>query len=395
MISRRPDGPSPLRWATFFASTVLMTTLTFLARPMITYRAIEVGVPAAWLGLFVVSYAVLPIVLAVSTGRVTDRRGEAAVLVTGAVLMLAATGGLAVGGAGFAALVGYNALLGTGQLLMVVGQQAFVAGSVRRHRLDAVFGYYMLAVSTGQAIGPLAGAVLGGPGRVPDTGSGFAGALVVACLLLVVTLPVGSSGHPRTDRRPGAPRGDVPAVLRTPRFGSVMAASIATTAATELILVYLPALGTELGISAGAVGVLLSLRAVAAMLSRFLAGTLVRHFGRVRILSGSILVSAAALAAIPLPLPLVAVGVVVVVAGAGLAIGPPLTMAWLSEATPPHLRGTAISVRVIGNRMGQVVIPAAAALVAAQTGSAGVFWMLGAALGACVVPASRLGRSRG
>jgi MFS family permease len=65
------------------------------------------------------------------------------------------------------------------------------------------------------------------------------------------------------------------------------------------------------------------------------------------------------------PLPPLALAAVVVLMGLGLGVGQPLTMAWLAAATPPGLRGRAMSLRLTGNRLGQVVIPSAVGALAA------------------------------
>src|SRR5690606_36881387 len=67
--------------------------------------------------------------------------------------------------------------------------------------------------------------------------------------------------------------------------------------------------------------------------------------------------------------------------GFGLGVGQPLNMAWLAEAAPPGLRGRAMSLRMVGNRTGQLLIPTAAGLVAAGLGAAGRLWLTALGLG--------------
>ena len=56
--------------------------------PTAAYRALELTVPTAWLGVLGACFAVVPLLLAVPSGQATDRFGERRVMVTGAVLML-------------------------------------------------------------------------------------------------------------------------------------------------------------------------------------------------------------------------------------------------------------------------------------------------------------------
>ncbi|MFD0472557.1 MFS transporter [Nonomuraea thailandensis] len=72
---------------------------------------------------------------------------------------------------------------------------------------------------------------------------------------------------------------------------------------------------------------------------------------------------------------------VLVVLGFGLGVGQPMTMSWLAESAPPGLRGRAMSLRLVGNRTGQLLLPGAAGLVAAGTGAAGVLMITALGLG--------------
>jgi MFS family permease len=55
----------------------------------------------------------------------------------------------------------------------------------------------------------------------------------------------------------------------------------------------------------------------------------------------------------------------VTIAGLGLGVGQPLTMSWLVGAAPPGLRGRALSLRLTGNRAGQVLVSGAVGFAAA------------------------------
>ena len=65
-------------------------------------------------------------------------------------------------------------------------------------------------------------------------------------------------------------------------------------------------------------------------------------------------------------------------------------MSWLAECTPPGLRGRTMSLRLTGNRLGQVVIPSVVGFVAVSVGAAGVLRATAGTLGAVAVAARRL-----
>jgi MFS family permease len=362
--------------------------ITFVVRPTSAYRALELDVPTAWLGALTASFAIVPLLLAVPSGQATDRFGERRVMLVGAVLLTVAGGIFALERGGAGGLVLGSVVLGTGHLLSVVGQQAAVANTAGPGRFDTAFGYYTFAASLGQAAGPALITVLGGDGALPDTGPIFATATALGVVLLACTafLPM-----PARDGGTGdAARGGMGTLLRLPGLVRALVISCVVLSAVDITLVYLPALGTDRGLAAGIVGLLLTLRAVASMTSRFFLGRLVRLVGRRRLMIASVALSAVSMAVVAVPMPTWAMGAVILLLGLGLGVGQPLTMSWLAEVAPAGLRGRAMSLRLTGNRLGQVLLPSAVGLVAAGVGAAGVLAATAAALAAVGVAARRL-----
>jgi MFS family permease len=371
------------------AHTVLVQAVTFVLRPTTTYRALELGVPTAWLGALGASFAIAPLLLAVPSGQAVDRIGERRVMLAGSVLVFAAAATFALLGGSVAGLVAGSVILGIGHLGSVVGQQALVANSAPTHRYDAAFGYYTFAASLGQALGPGLIVVFGGEAPIPRTSAIFVGATVLTGVLFAVTLGLRpAAAHVRGAAQAG--HGGVRGLLRRPGLLRALTVSCVVLAAVDITLVYLPALGAERGIAAGTIGGLLALRAAASMTSRFFLGRLSAALGRQRLLVGSVALSAAGVAVITIPMPVWVLAGVMVAVGFGLGAGQPLTMSWLAESTPPGLRGRAMSLRLTGNRIGQVVVPTAAGLLAAGAGATGVLALTAVALAAAGVAARRL-----
>ena len=82
-VHRRRRDPPPV----LLTLTVLTRLVTFTLRPTAAFRALELTVPTAWLGVLGACFAVVPLVLAVPTGQATDRFGERRVMLIGALLM--------------------------------------------------------------------------------------------------------------------------------------------------------------------------------------------------------------------------------------------------------------------------------------------------------------------
>jgi MFS family permease len=368
--------------------SVVTQVVTFVLRPTSAYRALELDVPTAWLGALTASFAVVPLVLAVPSGQATDRFGERRVMLVGAVLMALSGAVFWTERGGAAGLVLGSVVLGTGHLLCVVGQQAAVANTAGPGRFDTAFGYYTFAASLGQAAGPALITLLGGTGAIPDTTPIFATATVLGVVLVGCTALL---RMPVRERAVGdAANGGMGTLLRLPGLVRALLISCVVLSAVDITLVYLPALGADRGLAAGVVGLLLTLRAVASMTSRFFLGRLVGLVGRRRLMIVSVALSAVSMAVVAVPVPTAALAVLVVLLGLGLGVGQPLTMSWLAEMAPAGLRGRAMSLRLTGNRLGQVLIPTTVGLVAAGVGAAGVLAATAAALAAVGVAARRL-----
>jgi len=351
--------------------SLLIQAVTFLLRPASAYQALNLDVPAAAIGAIAATFAVVPLVLALPLGGFVDRLGATLLLRIGSVIVLGASTVLLLLDRSVAGLIAGNALLGAGHLCCIVSQQTLVADGADHSRLDAVFGYYTFAASLGQAVGPALIATLGGTQVQLDTGPVFLAGMVLSVLLVASSLVTRSSR--------GIESGDAPVsamstrvLLRTPGLKGAIATSALIVSAVDLTLVYLPALGAERQFTAATVGALLSVRALTSMASRLLLGTMSRRFGRSRVMVSSIVISAATLGAAAMPMPVCLLFVVVALLGLGLGVGQPLTMSWVSERAPRGQRGKALSIRLAGNRVGQVGIPAATGVVAAGLGASGV-----------------------
>ncbi|MEV6811840.1 MFS transporter [Micromonospora sp. NPDC051296] len=368
--------------------TILVQAVTFVLRPAATYRALDLDVPAAWLGLLGASFAVVPFVLAIPSGHAVDRWGERRIMVIGSALLTAAAAGLALLGGTVLGLVLATMLLGTGHLCSVVAQQALVANSTPTGRYDSAFGHYTFAASLGQAVGPGLIIAFGGDRPMPDTQAIFLGAVVLTLPLLAAAGFLRPSGGSRSASEQSV--GGVRKLLRQPGLVRALTVSCVVLAAVDITLVYLPALGAERGIAAGAIGILLALRATASMVSRLFLGRLAALIGRRRLLTTAVALSAAGLALLLLPLPLWLMALVITLAGLGLGVGQPLTMSFLAESAPPGLRGRAMSLRLTGNRLGQILIPTTAGVVAIGTGAAGVLAFTAAGLSAAALAAHGL-----
>jgi MFS family permease len=171
-------------------------------------------------------------------------------------------------------------------------------------------------------------------------------------------------------------------LLKLRGFPAVMLSSVVTVTALDLLVIYLPALGAERLIDANNIGLLLTVRAAASLVSRTFYARLIFAIGRMPLTLASMLGSAAGFLVLALPLSLPTMYVVLVLLGFAMGIASTLTLSGVMYIAPPEVCGTALTLRMTGNRVGQIVFPALAGLVAAATGVGGILLALGVGLAA-------------
>jgi len=356
-------------------NSVVIQASTYMARPMISYKLLGLHASSFMVGSFGALYALFPLILAIPLGRWINQFGEGRFIALGTILIVASTCALASTDSKFL-MVLLVALLGTAQLLCMVGAQALFANRTPRAEYENYFGYYTFSAALGQLIGPLIGAgVSGSHGILPhSTSSAFYASGIIAAIGLI----------PLLFKMPMAPTFDVTAkdsresaslrrLLTNPGMIVAMFASLAVSSTVDVLVVFLPVFGKERGFSSGAIGIILATRAGASMLSRVKLGKLTAGVGYYRLLIGSIAISSTACVVAIFSKTPVMLGLVILVAGFSLGVGQPMTMAWVSRISRDDERSFAISIRLAGNRLGQFLLPAVAGIISGVFGAGAVF----------------------
>jgi len=362
-----------------------------LTRVASTYQAIALGLDPNLAGLLAAAFAVVPLFLVVWFGRLTDRHGVKPTMLVGAALIALAVLTLTIGAASLPVLFGGIALLGVGQTLHYSGLQMVVPQvSTRPHR-DAILGNYLLATSLGDACAPLVIGLVGSdhPERIGHQlylVACFTGiALVIVATLLALRL------RPQAARLEALP--SIGAIVRTPGLVAILLAGSICATAQDLMITYLPVLGLERGIPAATIGVMLAVISLSSVASRASYGVLSQWLGRGRLASIAALAAAGGLALLAVPLPSAAMFPFLPLVGFGLGSAGTATLAGLLFIAPRGARGTAMSMRQMGNRLGLFAVPFAVGAVALATGGAGTFAMLAAVVASASMLARRANRA--
>ena len=361
---------------------------------MVSYQALAVGAGPVELGIITSSFALLSLVLAVPIGRWVDRWGEPRFVVIGTALISLVALSL-VWIDSIPALAASQAALGLGHILNVVATQTLIANAGDPAGRDGRFGAFTVVVSLGQLAGPALGGLLAGKalrsaaGMAAGVDPVFLLAAVSAALACVVGISlwrwqpsrIETRDTPAPSQPPPGSRATLGRVLAVPSMPEAMLASLTVLTSIDILVAYLPAYGEANAIPVEVIGLLLATRAGASLASRLLMMPLTRMLGRRRLLAASMFLPAAALLPVPLVTSEPLLFAAMLFIGFGLGLGQPLTLSWVASRAPLEVRGTALGVRLSGNRLGQLVLPAAVGAIAGWGGLAAIFWTLTALLG--------------
>lgn len=373
-------------------NTMAVQTAVSITRVTTSYRAVELDLPVIWIGVISAAFAILPLGMAVSVGRFIDRGHDALAAWIGAAFLFVSCAGFVLWPSAVGLFVS-TAVLGVGQLFMIAGQQMVCVRCAHPSRIEQVFGNYMVANAIGQALGPYLVGVIGGNATLPPTGPLFLLALAAAAVALAFSLALRPS---RTERETAKAAAPIPIadLLRTPGLYAILMLSVISVTTGDLIVIYLPLLGTERHIDVEDIGLLLTVRAIASIVARLFYSRMVVLTGRQALMIASALAAALALVALALPVPLIMLGLANAVIGFSLGLTTTLTLTGTLTLVPAAGRATANSLRLVGNRIGQLALPIGAGAVAAVTGVGGIFALLaiGLAASAAAVHVSRPGK---
>lgn len=393
-------------WLWLVIIAVMLTqTSTNLLRPVTSYKLIALGWGEAEIGYSTAAFALLPLFIAMPMGRMVGKlKSLKGFVATGAALCSGGGAWLALTADVFGLMAG-SALLGLGHLMFTIGGQFIVARRSRAVAMDANFGWFTAGFSIGQMAGPLLSGLL--LGNVSLTQASAAGAETYHAIMLAMwvgtatsllaipvllglrpsrpgttSLPQVNTDDPRASQKPTSK-----AILRTPGMVSHMLAALALLAVLDILIAFMPLVGERLHVAPTIIGALLATRGAASVISRLFISWFTTRYSRNLLVLGSLFVSAVTIALVPPSLGWGDIGVVfsfvmMFIGGLFLGLGQPLTMTQISQSVPVPWRGSALALRLVGNRLGQILLPVAAGLIAAPLGPAGGIWFASAILAA-------------
>jgi MFS family permease len=346
------------------------------AKMLVSLSALATGATPFQVGLLAALFAAFPLVLAVYAGKASDRIGVKRPIVGGALMM--AIGILVpVVVPGLAGLMVCSALIGLGHIFFHVSIHNLIGAYGGGEARTRNFATFSLGASIAAFIGPtLAGFSIDGLGFPPTHLLLAAVSLAPALILLA---------YPRLvpARAPHAAKehaGGSLALLANAGLRRTLIMSGVTLTGIELFTFYFPVYGRSIGLSASAIGLVMSSYAVAAFIVRMGMHRASRRLGEVGVLTASLFIAGATYMLVPLVHEAPLLAVVAFLLGIGLGCAQPLTILLTYNHAPPGRSGEALGMRLTVNKLTQIVVPLVFGALGSAFGLLPVFWANGAFL---------------
>ena len=339
------------------------------SKVLVSLFAIELGASQFTIGVMIAMYSLLPALLAVYAGKLSDRLGVR-------VPMLAGSFGVAAGlllpwlSPALPALYASAALIGAAHMFYNVSVQNLIGSLGGEEERTRNFANYALAMAIGSFLGPLAaGFSIDYVGHATS----YLYAAVLPLVPVAIMAFVRKVGHgPRLKTE------DEQAVLSTsllanPLLRRTLIASAVAVTAQDLFQFYMPIYGHSVGLSASAIGMVLAMSGIAAFVVRIGLPKLVERFGPDAVFNGSLFVSAATFLLFPLFATAPALGAIALVLGLGIGCAQPVTLNLIFSRAPEGRSGEALGMRVTINQITHIAVPVIYGTIGSMFGVAPVF----------------------
>ncbi|MCC6472738.1 MAG: MFS transporter [Burkholderiales bacterium] len=345
--------------------------------------ALYLQAPPVVVGTLTALSALLPMLFAVSIGRLNDRFGARLPLFAGAVLFVVSLLFPAVW-PGLPALFATAALAGLGATAFAVSSQSVVGLFGRREDRNRNFSWLSIAFSSGGVVGPiLAGGIIDRAGH----SSAF---IVLASLPVFAAVALASARlalpPPRAlgagDGAGGASRRGRRALdlLRDPGLRTVYLLTGLHVSAWEVFSFLVPVYGAGIGLAATSIGIILGSFAAATFFVRILVPLFAGRIPALRLIWLSLVLAGGLFVLFPLSQSVLVLAVLAFFLGMNLGVTQPLAMAVLHESAPAGRAGEAVGLRTAVVNLSVATTPVMYGALGSVFGMLPVFWGLAAAL---------------
>lgn len=341
------------------------------SKVLVALYAIELGANPLAIGVLISTYAVFPLLLAVYAGKVSDRFGVRLPMLFGSM-------GLSVGllcpyfVPQLASLYVSAAIVGMSFVFFHVSVHNLVGSLGDAEARTRNFSTFSLGAALSGFMGPLfAGFSIDHLGHAPTYLylSLFSALPAIFLILFPHLFPKATVKH--NGETDGA---SVLDLFRHAPLRRIFITSGMVLTGIDLYLFYFPIYGRSIGLSATLIGIVLSMYAAAAFVVRVGMPALVRRSSEDTVLTYSLFVAGATYLLFPFFENVYVLGIISFVLGLGLGCGQPLSIILTYNRAPVGRSGEALGVRIMVNKITQIVVPVFFGSIGSVFGMVPVFW---------------------
>ena len=353
-----------------------------MATPLLALRE---GYSAAAVGVLLALFALTQVFLALPAGRYADRHGlkrpvglAVAVASLGAALALVfpvfpvlCAAALMTGGATGAATIA---------LQRHVGRAAHDSTQLKQ-----VFSWLAIGPAVSNFIGPFfAGLLIDNAGSTEGSTEGYRAAFALMAILPLATWfwVRDTVELPPVIAAAGGPPQRAWDLMNEPPFRRLLIVNWLLSSCWDVHTFVVPLIGHERGLSASVIGTILGGFAIAAAVIRVLMPMVAERLSERVVVAGAMVVTAVLFAVYPLLASALSMAMCSVLLGLALGSVQPMVMSLLHQITPSHRHGEALGLRLMAINASSVLMPLLFGTAGAVVGVGGLFWAVGAAVGA-------------
>jgi MFS family permease len=351
---------------------VLLAFLTHIgfagSRLAVPLFAVDQGATPFVVGTVVALYALFPLFLALPAGRMSDRLGFKMPLVLG-------TGGV------FVALILplfwpsmwtlyiTASLIGLAFMALQLATQTLAGAVAKPEERARNFSLVSLGFAVANFGGPLLTGYL-----IDEIGYAWTfGAISLPLIPAVAVSLFADRWIPPVSSKAQSVSGGMFDLLRIRMLRNTLIASGIVSGAWDVYQFFMPVYGRALGLSATAIGIVMSAFAISIILVRLVLPFAVRRSGEVELLTYAMFVAAVAFCLFPLFSGAPMLAAVSFLLGIACGCGQPLSMTLVFNASPKERTGEATGMRITVNQVTHLVIPLVFGVVGSVAGFAAVF----------------------
>ncbi|MFC3885497.1 MFS transporter [Bacillus songklensis] len=346
-------------------------------RPIVSLFADSQGASVTIVGFLVSTYAFFPMLLAVKAGKWLDIYGARSICLLGSTGMLLSIL-VPILFPCLTTLFFSQLLMGFCQICVLVSLQKTV-GNLPGNR-DKLIALFSLTGSIGELIGPM---TTGFSYEHFGFRFTFAAAGIVVGIALLIGLLVSEESWKSgaaTAVNKMEDKSSSWTMLKHSNLRKALIISGLVLYSKDLFVAYFPILGTEVGMTASSIGMILSLMASASIIVRIIQFRLVQAFGRGRVLTTTLVISGISFMCMQLSSWPIIFGIIAIFLGAGLGLGQPLSLVYAMNMSPLERQGEVLGMRLTFNRFSQFISPFFFGAVGRMAGVSSIFLVSGGVL---------------